>query len=495
MPRNHVTLLLAITALVPIGCAGTAGTDDPTEPVAQTWQALTGYHVTTGSETAVTVGTTSNFNIAYNAVDPTHIVFPTSTTRHVSAGASEMGWAECLVGLCLSGTIRPPAGWSVLWSDPGATSMTSGSANYVFTSTLAVPAQKMPPNYIDGELDKSGLPTNFAGSYIGGICVARSTDGGGTFHLAASDCLQRTSTAYPYGIFYDGTTMLSGAGRVYVASHDVTDGIIDVYMATSPTGAFARMPSPFPSQLMSDHARMAMDGLGEPYIMSVTIDGNLLVSRYTAGSSYTGKWSTPVVVGSGVATDPGVTLSDRSLRMGPQYGMAVGLTDDGKTSELRVIYTVSINNTLHIHGTRCTTNMATCTQEPSWQTDAWVSDQFNPVIASASKGPPGPGRTGVFEISFHSRDRFPGGNNVEILSGQFYHVNGSAAELLTARFIDPQVPCPDKRGFFGDYDGLALNAYFGTEFARAYTDSTGGTCTMQMYTASPQNVAVAYVPF
>mgnify|MGYP001796329158 CR=1 FL=1 len=65
--------------------------------------------------------------------------------------------------------------------------------------------------------------------------------------------------------------------------------------------------------------------------------------------------------------------------------------------------------------------------------------------------------------------------------------------LRTASFIDAQVPCPDARGSFGDYGGLSIYGPSGTQFARTYTDSTGGACTMSTYTASPQNVDVAYV--
>jgi len=46
-----------------------------------------------------------------------------------------------------------------------------------------------------------------------------------------------------------------------------------------------------------------------------------------------------------------------------------------------------------------------------------------------------------------------------------------------------QTPCPDTRGYWGDYDGMAAGP-LGT-FFRGFSDSAHGTCTQAQFTSSP----------
>jgi hypothetical protein len=99
--------------------------------------------------------------------------------RTVTTGASLMGWSYSDDGgnsWNYGGKVSPPKGWAVLWGDPA---LTTSGASYqtVFLSSLAVPSSKMPAGGIHGYLYYG----DGRSSYIGGACIAKSTDGGATF--------------------------------------------------------------------------------------------------------------------------------------------------------------------------------------------------------------------------------------------------------------------------------------------------------------------------
>src|SRR5262249_26844036 len=129
------------------------------------------------SETAVNV---SNFaaksviTVSSNdGTDTDATILYTSSTRKVLKGTSLMGWSysqDSGATWKFGGKLAPPAGWSVLWGDPAIT-RSHLDQRYVFLSNLAIPDSKFPAGGIDG-------PVN---SYMGGACIARSTDGGITF--------------------------------------------------------------------------------------------------------------------------------------------------------------------------------------------------------------------------------------------------------------------------------------------------------------------------
>src|SRR6185503_3282373 len=138
------------------------------------------------SETATVIsqfGSITRHVIAYNYQDPAHETY-TATTRTVTAGASHTGWsyADFPNGpFAAPQRLVPPPGWPILWGDPGI-GKSAGTA-FAFISTLAGPQSKFPA---------SGSTTDVA-SVLGGGCVARSTNQGRNFTVAASDCLHTSS--------------------------------------------------------------------------------------------------------------------------------------------------------------------------------------------------------------------------------------------------------------------------------------------------------------
>ena len=143
----------------------------------------------------------------------------------------------------IGGRVSPPSNWAALVGDPAVTRNRADS-NLVYMSDVAVPRSKFPflAGRIEGELERSDLPSSFCGGYVGGGCIARSTDDGRTFSLSNADCVSRTSAGCPNGDVYVGSDLeTSPEGRVYAAFTDRSRNRVDVYMATSPTGSFARV--------------------------------------------------------------------------------------------------------------------------------------------------------------------------------------------------------------------------------------------------------------
>jgi hypothetical protein len=162
----------------------------------------------TQSETSATtalVGTTTRIVVTFNddTNDGTSITY-TSTGRHINSGASNMGWSYSDNGGATwnyGGKVKPPSGWPVLWGDPA---VTTSQTNYsvVFMSNLAIPSGKFPSGGIDGSVDPFAPE-----SYLGGACIAKSTDSGKTF--AIYQCVTNTTPVEgvgdaTQGHFYDG---------------------------------------------------------------------------------------------------------------------------------------------------------------------------------------------------------------------------------------------------------------------------------------------------
>ena len=221
-------VLLAVLVLTMVGCGDEAGVP------------VTGKEKAAGdgqSETAATTSFVNGVNIVvvtYNDDtnhDPTITYGPNS--RKIQSGASQMGWSYSKDNgqtWTYGGKVAPPKGWAVLWGDPAIT-VDNGAYSYVFMSNLAIPDSKMPAGGISGSVIVSG-----ADSYIGGACIARSTDGGVTFksYQCVSNTAKNSVPNSEKGHFYDGGSMASSsAGEIYAAFVDVTTSQIDVWRSPS----------------------------------------------------------------------------------------------------------------------------------------------------------------------------------------------------------------------------------------------------------------------
>jgi len=379
-----------------------------------------------------------------------------------------------------SGRVRPPSGWSVLWGDPSITRNRANSSQ-IYLANLAIPTSKFPASWeIDGDVDPSGLPASYCGAYIGGACIARSTNGGTSFTLSSSDCVQRTSTSCPNGTFYDGSALeTSPEGRVYAAFNDVFRFAHDVYMATSGTGSFARVTDPPMAGSTFSHPRMKSGPNG---LYMLLWDGsNLRITRYPATTSRTAAWTTPVLVSANVTTEDDLTLSDRTIRLGPQYGLAIG-KNEFNGDEVRIVFATVTAGRHHLHFAKCTTGTTiTCSQPSIWNTDGFGGQQWAPAIAYGNKFS---GGAPFWVFTFHNNSNFPTGNQVELWSGML----PNSSSLSTIRQEDfNQIPCPDLRGYWGDYDymetGFTGSGAPGLTF-RAFTQSGTAGCVRDMYTSS-----------
>lgn len=451
----------------------------------------TNQHMNTrgAAETAVTaLGPNGTLSMSFNGDDPSGLIVYSNNTRTVKNGASTTAaatydWNTNMV--TSRATMRPPSGWAVLWGD---TSITRNKAdtNWVYVAGLGVPSSKFPQGGIVGSFENSNVE---CAAYLGGGCVTRSNNNGITWSTAASDCLQHTTTSCPHGDFYDGSDMTtSPEGRVYVAFNDVSRARIDVWMATSLNGSFALLPEiPIASDL-HPRLRYGPDGL---YLL-FQIYNDLILARYNGGSSYSGTWSWITVPGSaGVfgAYQRDIKMSDRAIRLGPQYDFDIGFSETG-TDEIRIVFALLNSSKKHyIKAVRCTTGAMTCTQPSVWSTAATSGDQWGPAIAFGFN--PFTGKPS-WELSYYSRQNAPTGNTVELWAADI------ATSIMTNfKLENAQVACPDLRkasdpvgfgSYWGDYD--RMGGSIGTMW-RGFTDSSHGTCSRQMFHSSPNYAALS----
>jgi hypothetical protein len=426
------------------------------------------------SETAATVQTFSSssvitvaFNDDYTGGD--NIIY-TSTTRHIEHGASLMGWAYSTnqgQSWTRGHILTPPTGIAALWGDPAITS-SRANQNYVFLSNLMIPDSKFPfsTGYIDG-------PVN---AYIGGACIARSSDAGQSFSVSASDCVSNNNA------FYDGGSMTSdNSGNVYAAWNNVNTNAIDVWVASSPTAPFRMIASPFPGISIATHPRMHYDVFTDSvFVMAQDGNGNLWLNKLTNHA-----WASPVYVASGTAVYPSIGLSDRQLRTGPQFAFDVGNTGPSTPSVVQFCVTVPKGNG-HF-GIECGTvsnDLRTEWMPAGWSTRSLAGDQFNPAVAME---PYVFGLPAVWKASWTSNENNAAGNTVQIMQTTL-----TGSQFFTGVLAGAQTPCPDARGNWTDYDDMKVAYVDGNGnpwFIRFFADSSDGACTEWSYYSTPVHVS------
>jgi hypothetical protein len=430
------------------------------------------------SETAASIQTYSNSSVYTVAFNDNYAsdggITYTDTTRQVAAGASLMGWAYSTdegQHWTRGHISSPPDGIAVLWGDPAITS-SRARQQYVFLSNLMVPDSKFPfsQGYISGEVD----------DYIGGACIARSTDSGKNFAVSASDCISNNNN------FYDGGSMESDSnGAIYAAFVNWDTRQIEVWSAPNETASFSPIGMPFPGQTIASHPRLKYDTIGgNLYVGALDSSGNMWLSMYTGGSS----WTSPYQFANGVPIYPIIGLSDRTIRTGPQFTFGISTATPGYNDEIHGCVTQAKGGGQY--GIRCSYASKSLTGDSkadAWSTMNLPGSQFNPVVAEA------PYFFGLFQVwkaSWTSNENDPNGNTVTIMAGSLVHDAWNPVAITGS-----QVPSPDKRGYWGDYD--ALNAAYvdssGTPyFIRFFTDSTAsfGSSTFSWeYLAGPQHVS------
>jgi hypothetical protein len=429
------------------------------------------------AETAETINTaTGNLIrvITYNDRDYPPFLEYTETDRIVRSDASMMGWSVKQGSLGWAHVNFYPgatADWPVYWGDPAIATVPATAT--VFMLNLAVHKSRW-----SGE--------NHGAMFVNGACIVRSTDGGVSFSLF--QCVHRDLH------FYDGSALAGASGdRMYAAFFDTDNSArkIDVWLSTG-GGQFALLPDPFPGKIISSHPRLR--ALGEKvYVAAVDSNSQLLYALYSPSSN---SWSAAKVVAT-VAGNTEVTLkSGIPIRQNGAFAFAYGNVSEFVT-QVRFWYQVSSGGALILQGSHCPTDPASgtaCTQPSNWRTPSGINS-FMPAMATAKVVPKFGGSVSyIWKLTWQTEENQPMGN-VTLAQGNFdlSQTNGRFWRSLTQ---GSQTPCPDLRGYWGDYDEMqAYNS--GTSnptFSRPYTDSTDGTCVRWQFKGTPQHVSEALFP-
>jgi hypothetical protein len=447
------------------------------------------------SETAMSVNrfgwVSAVVTVTYNDGSDQNEVKYTATTRETRKGASHLGWSYSLdfgKTWTYGGRVNPSNDWPILWGDPGITHSVRDQ-RYVYIASLAVPKAKLdfaPGGRIDGPLN----------NYIGGACIARSTDGGVNFALA--QCVQSTE-ADSTGDFYDGGNMASdAAGNIYAGWSDVDRNAIHIWRAVGETGTFQKMPTPFAGQLMGGHPRLRVNlQTNELFVMAQNWSGELLIARWT-GAAWAPTWHTGMYAQGVICVPPG--CSGTFVRAHPQFSFDVG-SFGGANDHIRMMFTrkSEVNGRFYIAGAGCVLATQVCTYVPQWGTGegdaAKTASSFNPLVrayrseAMAAAGEP--------TLWMGSHTTFsPATGRVNFVMGGVGYLKAQNGQEFFLYFPVHQLNnrriCPDLRGYWGDYDDLqALGAVPRREttvFARTYSMSEPACSYQWTYTSSPLRV-------
>ncbi len=486
MGTRQLTVLLAGIALV--GCGDEServtgkGPLDPTTPFGQ-------------SETAIATSelypSGTNVIVSFNddTGDP-HLSY-TPTNRLVTRGASQMGWAlSSDFGRTwrYKGRVPPPAGWSIIWSDPAlaARTLDNGFKGAVFLTNIASPDDVFPPAGQTGGLS----------SVLAGACIARSLDGGETFAIA--QCVRQANH------FYDGSSIaIAGSGRVCSAYNDFTARTINFWCAESLLGSFVRRPDPFDSLISHPRLRAAPTG-GDIYA-AARAGERLLMAKWDGA-----RWSPPVAVNYLPMTSaPEITLGPvdftgkrRSVRSAVQFAFDVSPTASPTgNDEVRIVYsTLGNDGRFHLYGTACSANLTNCRAVPAWTTGAWTGGparaghQWNPRLAvspSLGNGQP------VWKVAFDTTEDDLVNARIAIKQGNLAWIPTSGGQYLFQPFdsVGPREICPSTfSAYWGDYDSIAFMRHTDSgvpEFITSFSDSSRGCVSRWDFTSSEVHVSTA----
>lgn len=491
--RSLFALVAAATILG--GCASVAPVVGHTDFTGDSMQ----------SETSATTSYSGEYRVVVSFNDETGNagkVIYTPTTRKILQGASLLGWSysgDKGRTWTYGGKLAPPAGWSALWGDPAMT--TSGAAyNVVFISSLAMPNGKFPAGGIDGYVTYGSK-----GAYIGGACIARSTNGGVSFQNYQCVANKESDAGDPdavKGHFYDGGSMASTpSGEVFAAYVDVTKGRIDVWRAPTHDGVFERIGDPFPGMVAATHPRLRATPEGFLYAATTIVNNPgyvVFVNRFRDGA-----WGKPVQASESAAVYPKVDLgsvvqgSPLAIRTGPQFSFDIGAASEGGNDAVRFLYTRRSGERLFVEGSACPFDLRQCFPVPEWRAgsgsaEATAYDAFNPTV-SAWRGfiglPP------HWTSSFYSRYGQSVGT-VSLARMNLAYVNGAPLGIPVTLAKNIAV-CSDTRGYWGDYDDMLHVGFDDTTpvFVRFTTSDLGKGCDKRwIFVARHQHVQAVREP-
>ncbi|MDP8999192.1 MAG: hypothetical protein M3O46_03675, partial [Myxococcota bacterium] len=484
------------------------------------------------AETSTLINSSGNLVITYMYDDPGHIKYTTSTdpnkARTVSYGASQMGWSVSsggarTDGLVLGATfsapkrLTPPSGWAVLWGDP-AIGQVPGTP-FVYMTNLAVPNSKFPcARRRSGRCVTQGVISGDFTPYMGGACIARSTDGGVTFSLSSADCVHSPSFD-----FYDGsevvgsTNVITGAHAVVAAFTNSITNHIDVWAASSTTGGFSQLGNPFPNEVMGSHPRLL--AWGDQFYLLGVAGNRLLLQRYDSAAN---SWASaadgyPKVVATDFNEINFLFGSGTFFgRRGVNFDLAVDTWDDGFQGDdaILVAYTSSATSSAgRLHSVLMKSYCSLASGQTCFSSGLWDlprGDALSPNLSGAVVRDGSGAWTTALKLTFIQQaptdPPSPPSPLISIYSGNMGASNGGM--LTDVRLeVGFQKPCTTTipgSGFWGDYDAH-MGVYQKTEadlpvFFRAFSDSTDGhgnsACTSQTYfNSAPLQVSYAQIRY
>lgn len=482
---SWLALLLGLS-----GCTSShsvTGVDNQTKPGSQ-------------SETVATTSYSNNINrivVAYNdeTNEANHITY-TATDRVIRAGTSLMGWSysdDAGAHWTYGGKVAPPNGWAALWGDPALA--TSGAAyNIVFMSNLAMPSSKFPNGGVHGYV----YYENGKSAYVGGACIARSTDGGKSF--VNYQCVSNTQPVpdvpdATQGHFYDGGSLASNsAGEVFAAYADIATGLIDVYRSPNANGRFALLPTPFPGMIAASHGRLRTGPDGALYVAAQFVSGAgdfIYMNRYVNGA-----WGTPVPVSDASEVYPSIDFGTTAqgaaltLRTGPQFGYDIGTASEGDQDAVRMLYTRrDETGHLYLDASACTADLGRCVRVAGWKFQGGgpgntAVDTFNPDVV-AWRGLLGVPPTWQATWAYHYGTQ----GFINVSRATLGYVHGTAL-LFPVDILHNAPVCSDLRGYWGDYDAMIMTGFQGSvmQWMRFATDSSAGCSRRWTFTAAAQHV-------
>ena len=550
--RTLSSLALAAAALT----TGSAAARDPVLTIVSGQDPTTQDTVQSETACAVSVFTGEKRQIeviAANDITTNSGFFYDNEDRAVIPGASLMGWY-----FRERTTAAPNPPWQhghifpggpnaadigALWGDP-AVAAAPDAPNLMLLGSLSVPTAK----FATTTCDVSGTTTpcifNSVGtgacSPLGGLCVARSLDGGKTFTM--QHCFRDTTPGActggaPFdstlGHFYDGLDAAIGSGAAppaAVATRDVdtskealwmmTNGVTDptfTFINTNlgPMGALGN-----DQQQISIHVRLRFDSGNKlwrmsPDVESVMVNGQSVVVEIlkvnilgrnaparAIASDYTQLSQVAVNGVPNGANDPNGQLQ-ATLRFGPQFDFDVGINDSGN-EEMRFAYVATDSaGGSYIQAGFCNLDLSNCQLPPAWRSSSNMSVRhFHPAI---KYGHDTRGDRHMWKVTYY--ELTPDGTRVAVIatdllrngSGSFGAVPFNPVAVVSA---DYQAPCPDARGvpggaddgdYWGDYDDMLFNPQQ-CAFVRAFTDSHLGCVNRRGFTSTHQHVSAIEIP-
>ena len=493
--------LLLLQACSVLSCSNrngvTGGQGSPTNSGTQT---------ETSSTLALTGGV-SRIVVAFN--DETNegsTITYTASNRHVTSGASLMGWSYSDTqgaSWTYGGKVPAPPDWPVLWGDPAITTSQS-SYGIVWMSNLAVPSAKLPPGGIDGYLDYTDSE-----AYIGGACIAKSTDAGKAF--AVYQCVTDTSAVAgvgdsTQGHFYDGGSMVSSnTGEVFAAFVDVATSQIAVWRSPNDTGKFSPIAPPFPGMYVGAHPRLRAAQDGSVYLATQVLvqDGpSNVVSQVMMNRWSSGAWGKPIQVSNNGtvfygSVDFGTTVdgSELTWRVGNSFSFDVGASSPNGSDAVRLLYLREISGHRSLAASACYADLHQCFDVPQWSFQGGgpgntAVDIINPELAAwpGFIGLPATwqatwayhyGTTSTVNLSRATLGYFPNSDNPLV--------------VIPVDILQNTPLCSDTRGYWGDYDSMLLIGWQGTSslWMRFITDSSQGCPTRWGFVGNTQHLQQA----